>query len=49
VLEGRGFSPIWITWIRSILEGSKIIYFNDQLSEYFSYKRGVRPDNLLSS
>jgi Reverse transcriptase (RNA-dependent DNA polymerase) len=49
ILEGRGFSSLWISQIKTILEGSRTyINFNGTLSEYFPNKRGVRQGDLLS-
>jgi Reverse transcriptase (RNA-dependent DNA polymerase) len=49
ILVGRGFSSLWIDWIRSILQGSRTcVSFNGQLGEYFPCKRGVRKGDLLS-
>jgi Reverse transcriptase (RNA-dependent DNA polymerase) len=48
-LVGRGFRTKWITWIQSILEGSKTcINFNGQLDPYFHCRRGVREGDPLS-
>jgi Reverse transcriptase (RNA-dependent DNA polymerase) len=42
ILEDRGFSSLWISWIKVILKGSRIcINFNGTLSEYFSCKKGL--------
>jgi Reverse transcriptase (RNA-dependent DNA polymerase) len=49
ILEGKGFSSLWISWIKNILYNSKTcINFNGQLGEYFSCKRGVRQGDLIS-
>jgi Reverse transcriptase (RNA-dependent DNA polymerase) len=49
ILEGRGFSSLWISQIKTILEGSRTcINFNGTLSEYFPYKKGVRQGDPLS-
>lgn len=48
-LAARSFGLKWISWIRNILETSKVnILINSSSSGYVRYKRGLREGDLLS-
>lgn len=49
VMEVRGFSTQWITWINSILyTASSRVLINGEVGEYFRHKRGLQQGDPLS-
>jgi hypothetical protein len=49
ILEHKGFSPKWTSWIRNLLQSrSSSILLNGILGKRFTYKRGVRQGDSLS-
>lgn len=49
VLQAKGFSDKWVSWIRQILNsGSSLVLLNGSLGKPFKCKRGVRQGDHLS-
>ena len=48
LLEQRGFSPRWCSWISSILATNSAILLNDSPSSWFRNKKGLKQGNPLS-
>jgi Reverse transcriptase (RNA-dependent DNA polymerase) len=49
VLQTRGFGQKWIKWVMDLLtSGQTNIIINGQQTPYFTCKRGLRQDDLLS-
>jgi len=49
MLGSRGFSPKWISWIRSLVQGGSIcIRMNDENSVFFKPGKGLRQGDPLS-
>ena len=49
MLGSRGFSPKWISWIRSLVQGGSIcIRMNDENSTFFKPGKGLRQGDPLS-
>jgi hypothetical protein len=49
ILEHKGFSPKWTSWIRNLLQsGSSSVLLNGILGKPFTCKRGVRQGDPLS-
>ena len=49
VLESRGFSPRWVSLVKTLLDnGSVGVRINDTNSEYFIAGRGVRQGDPIS-
>lgn len=48
-MEARGFSPKWITWIKSLLStATSRVIINGVVSEFFVHKRGLLQGDPLS-
>ncbi|WOL02704.1 hypothetical protein Cni_G11423 [Canna indica] len=48
MLEARGFSALWIAWIRQVLDTESSILINGSVGLSFRHKRGVRQGNPIS-
>jgi hypothetical protein len=49
MLQSRGFSPIWVDWVMSLVMGGYIcIRVNDENNPYFKPSKGLRQGDPLS-
>lgn len=49
ILESRGFSPVWVSWIQKLIRGGSVgVTFNGEDSSFFKTGKGLRQGDPIS-